>query len=199
MIIGVIGKKRSGKDTIADFLKRKYQFQQGSFAKPIKECCKLIFDWTDEHVYGSLKEVVDPRWGISPRQAMQHFGTDWAQVELCKSFPAFSKKTGRSLWVKRLLADYLKDGMKNDIVISDARFPHEKKCIEDFAKKNKVKCYFIRVERDQNKKLNEKDNHASEKEMESMGQDIIIKNNGTLEELYAKVKDCIVNVAYKKC
>ena len=87
MIVGVSGLKRSGKDTVAELLVKEYGFERYSFADPIKEAMSIVFDWDDRYLYGELKEIIDPRWGISPRQVFQHFGTEYAQHILPEVFP----------------------------------------------------------------------------------------------------------------
>jgi len=58
-LIGFLAKKRHGKDTSADYLVKKYNYKKLSFAKPIKDACKILFGFTDEQLYGNLKEVKD--------------------------------------------------------------------------------------------------------------------------------------------
>jgi len=75
-IVGISGRKRSGKDTAADILCEEYGYEKYSFADPIKAACKEVFGFDNEQVRGSRKENTDPYWGFSPRDAMQVFGTD---------------------------------------------------------------------------------------------------------------------------
>jgi hypothetical protein len=76
MLIGLTGKARSGKDTVAGYLNNKHMFSHYWFSKPMKDACRTIFGWDDRHLYGDLKEVVDPVYGISPRVALQTLGTE---------------------------------------------------------------------------------------------------------------------------
>lgn len=62
LVILMAGKARSGKDTSADILTGMLVEQGISvcrtyFAKALKESAKEVFDLTDEHVFGSLKET----------------------------------------------------------------------------------------------------------------------------------------------
>ena len=63
MIIGISGKKRSGKDTISDYLIQEYKFIKYGFADPIKDIAKIIFGFTEEQLYGNEKDIIDLRWG----------------------------------------------------------------------------------------------------------------------------------------
>jgi hypothetical protein len=54
-------------------------FQTYAFASPIKMTVNALFNWDTRHADGELKEVIDPVWGFSPREAYQKFGTDWGR------------------------------------------------------------------------------------------------------------------------
>lgn len=110
MLIGITGKARAGKDTLASALKEK-GFISYSFAYPIKEACRVIFGWNDDHLYGHLKEVVDPFYEFSPRHAMQTLGTEWGRQTLRED-----------IWT-RIAEDFLKKN--KDVVIPDVRFDNE--------------------------------------------------------------------------
>ena len=43
VIIGITGKKRSGKDTISEYFEKKYKFTRNAFADPIKGVCREMF------------------------------------------------------------------------------------------------------------------------------------------------------------
>ena len=66
IIIGLLGKKRSGKDTSGNYLIEKYNFVKYAFADPVKEICRILFDFSDEQLFGNKKEGVDFRWYLTP-------------------------------------------------------------------------------------------------------------------------------------
>jgi ABC-type dipeptide/oligopeptide/nickel transport system ATPase component len=72
-IIGLLGEAGSGKTTVAKYLEERYGATRCSIAKPLKEIVKDILQFTDEQVYGDYtqKEALDPRYGFSPRDAME--------------------------------------------------------------------------------------------------------------------------------
>ena len=80
LLIGLTGYKGVGKDTVADYLCAKYGFIRLSFAKPLKDALAIIFGFTDEQLNGSLKEVKDPYWQITPREAAQFVGTELFRI-----------------------------------------------------------------------------------------------------------------------
>jgi hypothetical protein len=184
MLISICGYKRHGKDSIADYLVRDFGFVKCSFAVFMKDAVKIIFDWTDEHVYGNLKEVVDERWGISPRQALQNIGTEYGQKFLCESFPEFKRVVGRKLWVKRFCNWYNLNKHLN-VVICDLRFPHEQEELE------KYKSIFWKVIRSGY----EIDmSHESEQYVDVLKADYTFINDGLIEDLELKVKDVIGSI-----
>jgi len=76
-LIGIAGSKGSGKDTMADYLCDRYQYQKRAFADPIKDLCRSLFHLSmDQLTDPVMKETVDPRWQKSPRQILQIVGTD---------------------------------------------------------------------------------------------------------------------------
>ena len=44
MIIGFLGRKRSGKDTVVNYLVKNYNFIRYAFGDPVKEVCKIMFN-----------------------------------------------------------------------------------------------------------------------------------------------------------
>jgi len=168
MIIGICGHKRHGKDSIADVLVKLYGYDKRSLADPMKEACMVIFGWSWEHVYGELKDVIDPAWGISPRQALQTIGTEWGQYSL-QQFPQFKETTGRGLWVKSLMTT-----ITGNTAIADVRFPHEVDTIRE--KGGKI----IMVRRPG---YPVDLTHESESAIELIQPDYVIRNGGTLDDL----------------
>lgn len=176
MIIGITGKKGSGKDTIADILSKEFGFHKLSLADPIKQALNIVFGWNQRDWEPERKELVDERWGISPRQAAQHLGTEWGQFGLIDSFPKFSEVTGRSLWVRSCL-----DKVKrfSSVSIADVRFLHEAVAIREEG------GLIIRVYRHND----HTDTHPSETEMELIYPDYQIMNDSGMDNLVKSVKE----------
>jgi hypothetical protein len=180
-IIGVVGKKRSGKDSIADYLVKNYNYQRYSFAESMRQFACNVFGWTKEWIE-KYKEDIDPFWGISYRQFMQHLGTDYMQFGLAKAFPQFEKITGREVWVKSFMQ--FRSKHPANYVLSDVRFSHEATMI----KKNGGSL--LHVERPSFDVL--ADPHLSEQEESTIPCDYYIHNMGkSLSGLYLEV-DCVM-------
>jgi len=106
--VGLLGNKGCGKDTLADYLVKENQFIKYSFADPVKEIAKIMFNLNEEQLNGNLKEVIDDRWGVSPRVMFQRIGTEFGQYKIYELFPEIKDKiVVKGLWVK-LFEDFFK-------------------------------------------------------------------------------------------
>lgn len=179
-VIAICGKKRSGKDTIANYISDKYGYNNVKFADPLKNMLKAGFNFTDEQLE-SKKEEIDDYWRITPRQAMQFIGTEIMQYELQKLVPNLD----RHFFVASLFKRYPDE----HLVISDLRFVHEEQAIKQI--KNNL---IIKVIRDSNL---DTDNHISENELDQIDCDCTIRNNKDLDELYKKVDNIIESFRIK--
>ena len=125
MIIGVCGFIGSGKDTIADYLVNVHGFRRESFANTLKDAVAAVFGWDRVLLEGRTKEArewreqVDPWWAerlnipkLTPRWVLQYWGT-----EVCR------KGFNDDIWIASL-ENKLRNS-KDNIVISDCRFPNE--------------------------------------------------------------------------
>jgi hypothetical protein len=191
MIIGIIGNKNAGKDTIGQYLCEKFGYTRYAFGDPVKQVCKTIFSLSDEQLNDrKLKETIDPRWDISPRHMFQRIGTEFAQFELFKLFPEIKQKLKyRELWVDVFEKWYQKSENKvNPVVITDVRFKHEVQKIKDLG------GIILKV----NRNNNANDCHISELELNRIPKnliDYIIDNNYTIDDLYSQI-DTIIYIPF---
>jgi hypothetical protein len=131
MIIGICGLIGSGKDTIADYLQNIHQFRRESFAHTLKDAVSSVFGWDRELLEGRTKESrawreqVDAWWAdrlnmpdLTPRWVLQYWGTEVARR-------AFHD----DIWIAALENKLRKT--RDDIVISDCRFPNEIQAIKN--------------------------------------------------------------------
>ncbi len=125
MIIGICGFIGSGKDTIADYLVNFHEFRRESFASTLKDAVSAVFGWDRTLLEGRTKEArewreqVDPWWAerldmlrLTPRWVLQYWGT-----EVCR------KAFHDDIWIASL-ENKLRNS-KDNVVISDCRFPNE--------------------------------------------------------------------------
>src|SRR5579872_602391 len=171
-IIGIIGNKFNGKDTIANYIVEKYKYRKIAFADKLKQACKLLYNLTDDQLYGDKKEIIDPNWGTTPRIIMQHVGTLFRE-----NMKTICPKIGNNFWVQIVKNEC----RKSPVVISDVRFKNEVQMIKD------LYGVLIKVERPG---IKCSDIHESEQELHSIDPDDIdyrIINDGDIESLYRKI------------
>ena len=115
-VLGISGKRGSGKSLLCDPYLKMRGFQVFSFADPLKEDVRKAYGLTKEHTDGKLKELpCDKLGGLTPREAMI------AEGEIRRRF-----STNGLYWVKKLFEEKIKFLRKEDwVVISDVRFKNE--------------------------------------------------------------------------
>ncbi len=209
MIIGVCGFIGSGKDTIADYLTNFHGFRRESFANTLKDAVAQVFGWDRTLLEGRTKqarewrEIPDEWWSnclgmtITPRYILQQWGT-----EVCR------KGFHDDIWIASL-ENKLRH-TTDDVVISDCRFPNEIKSIRNAG------GIVIRVKRGPEpdwynhavnynagaqkigwaigkKFLDDATVHASEYSWVGTDFDAVLENDGSIDDLFAKIKDLVSN------
>lgn len=160
MIIGISGKKRSGKDTVADILLGAHANSiKYSFSNPLKcevaRACGVTVEYIEEHKDNF--RLILQGWGTDYRRKL--FGEDYWIKKMDQAIEQFS---GRSL-----------------VIIPDVRFMNE----YDWVKLHDG--IMVRVERPG---LPTGDGHVSETELDNIPNwDIVIRNDGTIKDLIDQV------------
>lgn len=163
-IIGIAGKAKAGKDTLANYLcwNTNKDYVKVHFADILKtgamQICQLD-RWSVDTQEGKESTI---HWlNMTVRELLQKFGT------------AIRKEVDPDFWVKALLNKHTND----DIIIADVRFPNEAKAIKDAG------GLLVRINRDSAGA----GNHISEIALDNYTNwDFVINNNGTIEDLYRK-------------
>ena len=183
-IIAICGAKRSGKDVLAKHLVATRGFKKLSFAEPLKKAVRELFNFNDIQVgidednhVGDEKEIIDERWGISPRKALQFFGTEIMQHAINELIP----NTNRGF-----LADILLSRISCDsYVISDMRFLHEYNKLKSSAKIRSL--IIVKISRPSINIVEDaggvRDTHISENEYIDIPYDVEIINDGAISDL----------------
>ncbi len=205
MIIGVVGFIGSGKDTVADYLQNFHQYRRESFASTLKDAVSSVFGWDRTMLEGRTKEArewrecVDPWWAerlamptLTPRWVLQYWGT-----EVCR------RGFHDDIWIASL-ENKLRNS-KDNVVISDCRFPNEISSIRNAGGKiiwvqrgALPDWYDTAVEANQGNNvainnLKMKKIHASETAWVGTEFDHTLDNNGTIDDLYQQVKMLVVS------
>lgn len=175
-LIAICGSKRSGKDTIANYLVEKHGYQNIKIAENLKTIVKELFNFTNDQVGESDdKDVIDKTWNITPRQALQFLGTEVMQYKIQELLPHI----GRKFWINSLIKSL--DPNKK-YVVSDMRFVHE---YEELAKLN---VYVIKVFRPA---IVQEDTHSSETEYKTIPENLCIINDTTIPDMLIKLNDTL--------
>ena len=209
MIIGFVGFIGSGKDTAADYLVNFHGFRRDSFANTLKDAVAAVFGWDRVLLEGRTKEAREWReqrdewWSdrlgkdITPRHILQYWGT-----EVCRQ--GFHD----DIWIASLENKMRKTG--DNIVISDVRFPNEIKAIKNAGGQ------VVRVVRGADPewyqdawnmnqgptnmswsiskmRMEQRKIHASETAWIGKGIDLEIDNNGSIDQLFAQIKNLVVD------
>ena len=207
MIVGFVGFIGSGKDTAADYLVNFHGYRRDSFANTLKDAVANVFGWDRVLLEGRTaearewREQVDTWWAqclnmpkLTPRWVLQYWGT-----EVCRQ--GFHD----DIWIASVENKMRKTA--DNIVISDVRFPNEIRAIHNAGGK------VIRVKRGpepewydaaisansgpngnaswslSKAKLAQLKIHASETAWVGGNIDITISNDGTIDELFAAIKN----------
>ena len=205
MILGICGFIGSGKDTVADYLVNFHEFRRESFASTLKDAVAAVFGWDRTLLEGRTKEArewreqVDPWWAerlamptLTPRWVLQYWGT-----EVCRR--AFHD----DIWIASL-ENKLRTS-KDNVVISDCRFPNEIQSIRDaggkivWVQRGELPDWYdtaIEANLGHNyavQDLKMRKIHASETAWVGTDFDTIIDNNRSIDDLYQQAKLIVSN------
>lgn len=170
ILIGITGRARSGKDTLAAYLATRYKIERYAFAWPLKAGVRSMFGLDGRHTDGDLKETpLDILGGKSPRQVMQTLGTEWGREHVA---PNIWVDLGLATWA-RLQAE------GKSLAITDVRFENEAEAVRNAG------GTIIHVCRDDAEVVNA---HSSERGVALEGGDITIENNGTLDDFFEAIQ-----------
>lgn len=171
MLIGISGKQRSGKDTVAEYLINKYGFKKRNFADPLKIMAAVEFHISPELLMAKPDNV---------RKCLQLLG---------QAGRAFNP----DFWVDQVLDDYQPD---QKLVIADVRFKNEADKIKK-AGGILVRVMSDRKVRQSRGVLSNEDD-VSEVDLDDyVGFDYFINNNSSLENLYKQINHFMMEALRK--
>ena len=171
-VVCISGKAQHGKDTTAGMMKTALESMGHTvliahYGDLVKYICRTFFGWNGEKdAYG--------------RSLLQKVGTD------------IVREQRPNYWV-----DFVKDMLSmfpnewDFVLIPDSRFPNE----IDGLKQSGFNVIHLRVRREnfESPLTTEQQNHPSETALDHVVPDFLIVNDGTLEDLYNKVCNLVVD------
>lgn len=172
-IIGLIGKKRSGKDTFAAALGESHGYTRVAFADPLRAALLRMDPVVDSYItdqedveYYHLSEVVETiGWELAKdtvpevRRLLQTFGTDAVRT------------LDEGFWV-RAAVDSI-EAVEGPVVVTDVRFPNEADAIRNLG------GLLVRI----NRPGYDGDGHPTETALDDYLADLNVPNDGTVSQL----------------
>lgn len=170
-LIGLAGRAGSGKSTIAAELWDEHRFFETAFADRVKDVVAAMFGWDRLDLEDrTFKETVDPKFGITPRTALQKVGQGMKQ------------QFGDDIWVTLWRQVYDELAGSHDVVVSDIRFEIEA------AEVRRLGGTIVHILRDDLPQVNGVLNDETERGIEVHAEDLVLDNNGNLEDLDANLE-----------
>lgn len=182
LLIGIHAKPRSGKDTIADHIVRRYGFLKYGPSFPMKEATAAMFNlplkifWDEK-----LKEEVVPYWNLSPRQMMQLVGKESSRDIFGEDFWM------RHVEVKWETIQGPEYSAYYGMVLADIRYGNE---VEWIKQRGGIVIYLDRPDRVEHST----DSHPAEHGLPREICTDYICNDGTIRDLQDKVDYLIISL-----
>lgn len=176
-IIGLLGRSRVGKDTVANTIQNFYGHENTivcRLSQPLKDAVKCLYGFTHEQVEGPQKESNQNEFGVAPRQCIQG---------LCDYI---MERHGVEFFSNQLFAkiDHQLYAPKC-VIIPDVRYPHD---IEKIRARGGI---VIKVTRDFQ---NDVPKHVWEDKIDAYQGDVTIHNAGSIHDLEQKLVQYLQNV-----
>lgn len=162
-LIGILGKSRVGKDTLATILANDLGYAIHRLSMPVKDACHKLFNIARDNLESDAKELVDPRYGKTPRDLLV-----WLTNVVQKDFPP-------EFFVERMLAECTSQGDSKGIIIPDVRFEHDVNLLR------KHGAVIIKVTR-----VDAPVCHEHELSIDALHGDFLLENNSTLYDFEKK-------------
>lgn len=193
-LIGLLGRKRTGKDTIGIQLVSEYDFKKYSIVSWLRELAQSHDADTLQTMYPFLWLELK-HYDLLPHSGKKDDGERWLLQNLAEQF----RKEDPFWLVNKMTNTIYHDASKNPqnnlrIVITDVRMGCDVIALRRFAKEWPFgeACFkLFKIERPE---LENKDNHETEREVDMVRDtwiDSVIHNNGTLEDLSLRVDTCL--------
>lgn len=194
ILLAMYGRARSGKDTAADYLAKELGLYKYAFAEPLKTMLKSVFG---DHFHEGDRSGICPETGKSYREMMQTLGTEWGRELMTED-----------VWINLVQKkwEWVKDGCPVEtnlgtmrsfgfggratvgMILSDLRFDSEAEWVKSQG------GIVIQIERGEPGRPPGILGHQSEAGVDSKLVDLLVSNEGSLEELH-ELLDSLVHTA----
>lgn len=166
-IIGLVGRSRVGKDTVAEIIMEDLpEYELRRLSAPLKKAIKELYDFNVSQIETDLKEKTDRRWNKTPRECI---------VSLTEYMMGYM---GTDFFTKRLYGEV---DLPEYIIIPDVRYEHD---IREIHNRGGI---IIKVEKTHNTVR-----HPFEDNIDDMVGDFLIKNDGSIDDLQSNLRKQLV-------
>lgn len=194
--VGIIGRRRVGKDTAADYLVREHGYARVGFADSVKEAALAIDpivynvdpdSWEAYNLELDKELVCADLWGdIRLLDLVNHWGWEKAKdliPEVRRLLQRIGDEAGRQIhgentWIdpamKKITAHRL---VGRPVVVSDVRYANEAIALRESG------FTLVKIVRPSVERESLTDSHASEVETDTLSPDVTLENSGTVEDL----------------
>lgn len=179
MLIGLHGKPRVGKDTLAAHLINRHNLLRYGPSVPLKDTVAKMFDVPREYFdEDKMKDQVDPFWGITYRQMAQKVGKESSRDVFGDDI--WLRHVEKKLkYITRRLNEYPNEpDTYRGIILADVRYENE----VHWVKKHGGDVIFVIRN---NAPKSSDTGHVVDQGLPADLADILIYNNGTIDEMYA--------------
>lgn len=197
MIICVSGQASHGKDTVSDYITQKYGFVKIAFADKIKRILMHLYNLSYDQLWGPSDEraKIDPRYDKIIREFVQGFGDTGRDLYL-NTWVDYAREIINKIhnsygyyYVNFHGLTYDAESTPKSVIVPDGRYLNE---LESIKQLNGI---IIRVKRPNSKISGKVGTHSSETDQEEIPDTYfnhIVINDGTLEDLYRKIDDILI-------
>lgn len=189
VLLGLIGEAYAGKDSVARHIMKQYPNPISTvlhLADPLKCIVEKLFNFSHDQLWGSTKNIIDTRYGRSPRDILQLVGTECFRM----LYP--------NVWIDYLIREC--ERMNHQLImVPDVRFINEAEAIR---KTNGWLWRIVCPNHPKNAAMTpEQHAHASEAEQKRIPEEWISKtltaNYGELDDLYKQADEALTSCGFK--
>ncbi|WVX88013.1 deoxynucleoside monophosphate kinase [Arthrobacter phage TforTroy] len=192
-LIGLIGKKRTGKDTFAERLVQEHGYTRVALADPLRQAALALDPIVGTFPLNYNGEVAVGEWRLS--DVVRELGWEKAKdfvPEVRRTLQRLGTESIRAIddrfWIDAAFRKI--DALRADgkpVVVTDVRYPNEGDAVRQ------ANGYLIRISRDM---PDDGDAHASEKAMDDYREHLFVGNNGTVEDLWHLADSVAVDLSH---
>lgn len=192
-LIGLIGKKRTGKDTFAERLVQEHGYTRVALADPLREAALALDPIVGTFPLNVEGLVRTREWRLS--DAVETLGWEKAKdfiPEVRRTLQRLGTESIRAIddrfWIDAAFRKI--DALREDgkpVVVTDVRYPNEGDAIRA------ANGYLVRIVRDL---PSDGDAHASEKAMDDYREHLFVGNNGSVEDLWHLADSVAVDLSH---